>query len=376
MKLNSFSGEMMIQAEEKNIQLVEYLESKGFSAISVNGYKVINEFSSNKNEVNSLYDGVALRNISHQGIVELKGKDSLDLLHRISTNKISDLPKEGVRKTIFTSEKGRIIGFGTLLNFEDYQLLVCGRDNKNKVMSWIRKYIISDDVQVNDGNSKYNLLELSGPQAESFATLICGKIVNDMPTDSFKIMHTENILFFLIKMNEERDQNKFWFLADFDNTKKLIEFMSNQNGLFDFDMVGESAYNSYRIEQGIPAAPTELNDNYNPLEAGLMQYIDFKKGCYIGQEVIARLDTYEKVQKTLTGVRLKDIENTENEIHLYDENGNEAGIVTSLTHSTKLDEPIGLAYIRNAYLKKGTKLTAKVDGNQIGEAEVYTLPFV
>ena len=83
------------------------------------------------------------------------------------------------------------------MNFENYQLLVCDRNDKMKVMSWIKKYVISDDVEVNDANIKYNLLELSGPQADSFATLICGNVVNEMRQDSFKIIHTENILFFL-----------------------------------------------------------------------------------------------------------------------------------------------------------------------------------
>lgn len=369
-------GDLMFHTEEKNTQLVEHFEAKGFTAIPVNGYKVINQFTNVPNEVDSLYNGVALRNISHQGIIELKGKDALDLLHRISTNGLNDLPKEGVRKTIFTSEKGRIISFGTLLNFEDYQLYVCGRDNKQKVISWIKKYVIADDVQVNDGNTKYNLLELTGPQAESFTTLICGNVVAELPSNSFKIMHIDNILFFFIKLDGERGNNKFWFLADFENTKKLVDVMSAYIGPFNFRMVGETAFNSYRIEQGIPAAPNELNDSYNPHEAGLTDYIDFKKGCYIGQEVIARLESYDKVQKKLTGVKFLDDPLTDSEIILYDKDGNQAGKVTSIVKSVKLNETIGLAYVKNAYLEKGTKLFTGKDGNKSATAIVYSLPFI
>lgn len=203
----------MIVSDEKNSLLIEYLESKGFASYQVDGYRVINRFTKSEEEFDSLYNGVALRNISHQGIIELKGKDSLDLVHRIGTNRINDLPKEGVRKTIFTTEKGRIIGLSTLMNFDNYQLVVCDRSTKLKVMSWIRKYVISDDVEVNDANAKYNLLELRGPQAESFATLVCGNVVSEIQPNSFKIIHTENILFFLIKIPAEKGKNKFWFLA-------------------------------------------------------------------------------------------------------------------------------------------------------------------
>ncbi|NNL22137.1 MAG: hypothetical protein HKO83_12535, partial [Ignavibacteriaceae bacterium] len=281
----------MISTEEKNTELVEFLESQGYSSISSNGLKLINNYNGLENEIDSLYNGAALRNISHEGIIELKGKDALDLIHRIGTNSVKNLPKEGVQNTIFTSEKGRIIGVGSLINFEDYQLLVTSRTNKQKVMSWIRKYIISDDVEVNDANAKYNLIELSGPQADSFATLICGNVVNDIKPDSFKIVHTDNLLFFLIKQNVERNHNKFWFLADFDNTKRLINYMLENKGIFNFNLVGEEAYEIYRIEQGIPDAPNELNDDYNPHESGLVNLVDFEKGCYIGQEVIARLQS-------------------------------------------------------------------------------------
>jgi len=366
----------MVFTDEKNLQLIEYLESMGFSAFPIDGYKVVNSYSTMDEELDSLYNGVALRNISHQGIIELKGKDALDLIHRITTNNVKDLLKEGVRKTIFTSEKGRIIGLTTLMNFENYQILVCDRPSKLKVMSWIRKYAISDDVEVNDANTKYNLLELSGPQAESFVTLICGNAVNDIQTNSFRIIHTENILFFLIKLPGERGKNKYWFLADFENSKRLIVYMKENKGVFNFNMIGEASYSIYRIEQGLPVALNELNDEYNPLESNLDDFIDFKKGCYIGQEVIARLQTYNKVQKKLVGLKFSDQLEFNNGHLILEDAGEEVGKLTSYSFSNKIKAPIGLAYVRNSHLTPGTQLTLKLSNKKLVKAEVHPLPFV
>jgi len=366
----------MVVTDEKNLQLIEYLETMGFSSFPVDGYKVINWYTTLEEELDSLYNGVALRNISHQGIIELKGNDALDLVHRIGTNDVKELPKEGVKKTIFTSEKGRFIGLSTLMNFDNYQLLVCDRPSKLKIMSWIRKYVISDDVEVNDANTKYNLLELCGPQSESFATLVCGNVANDMEPNTFRIMHTENILFFLIKLPCDRCKNKFWFLADFENSKRLIVYMKEYKSVFNFNMIGEEAYNTYRIEQGIPIAPNEINDDYNPLEAGLIDLIDFNKGCYIGQEVIARLDTYDKVQRKLVGVKFSDQLELNNGQFILEDNGIEVGKVTSFTVSPKLKSSIGLAYIRSTHSTPGTHLTLKLSNNKIIKAEVHPLPFV
>ena len=366
----------MTITDEKNLQLIEYLESLGFSSFPIDGYKVINNYSNLEEEIDSLYSGVALRNISHQGIIELKGKDALDLVHRIATNSVNDLPKEGVKETIFTSEKGRFIGIATLMNFENYQLLVCDRASKMKIMSWIRKYVISDDVEVNDANTKYNLLELSGPQAESFATLVCGNVAGEIQPNTFKIIHTENILFFLIMLSGERGNNKFWFLADFENSKRLISYMKEYKGVFNFSMVGEEAFNIFRIEQGLPIVPNEINDDYNPLEAGFIDLIDFKKGCYIGQEVIARLDSYDKVQRKLVGVKFSDQLELNNGQFILEDNGIEVGKVTSFTVSPKLKSSIGLAYIRATHSTPGTELTLKLANNKIIKAEVHPLPFV
>jgi len=366
----------MYDIVDRNQQLVEFLESKGYSTFPIDGYKVINSYSRMEDEINSLYKGVGLRNISHLGIIELKGKDVLDFLHRISTNSIKDLPKEGVTKTIFTSEKGKIIGLATLLNFENYQLLICTRESKEKVMSWTKKYIISDDVIVNDANNKYNLLELSGPQSGSFATLICGNVVNEVKENSFRIINTDNLLFFLIRLENERGFAKYWMLGDFENTKRLIGFMLDYKGVFDFNLVGEDAYNTYRIEQGIPASPDEFNDNHNPHEVGLINYVDFKKGCYIGQEVIARLDTYDKVQKRLAGIKFLDEIKFPDQFFLYDADGNEAGNVTSTTFSLKMKSQIGLALIRKKYLQEGKILHAKNQQGDTKLVKIESLPFV
>jgi glycine cleavage system aminomethyltransferase T len=227
----------MQDLDTRPIDLIEYLSSKGYDAIAVDGYKIINKYNSKENELESLYTGVGLRNISHYGIIELKGKDVLDFLHRISTNSTKELPKAHTQSTLFTTDKGRIIGLGSLINFEDYQLMICGRESKHRIMSWIRKYIISDDVIVNDANGKYNLLELLGPQADSFIRLICGSVVNEIEPNSFKIIHTENILFFLIKLFDERGQSKFWLLADLENCKRLVDYMFEYDGPFDFNLI-------------------------------------------------------------------------------------------------------------------------------------------
>jgi folate-binding protein YgfZ len=263
---------------------------------------------------------------------------------------------------------------GTLMNFESHQLLVCSSEHKDKVISWINKYVISDDVSAIDSKNKYNLLELFGPQADSFITLLCGTMTNNIRPNTFKIIHTEGLLFFLAKIKDFNSHLKFWIIADDDNARRITRYLIENKSFFDFNLVGEDAYNSFRIEQGIPASPNELNDEYNPHEARLISLVDFKKGCYIGQEVIARLDTYDKVQKYLMGI-VFDNSNIGSELILYDNNEKEAGKVTSSVYSLKFKKHIGLAYVGRAYAEDGTRLVAKSEDGNSHEVTVKNLPF-
>jgi tRNA-modifying protein YgfZ len=350
--------------------LTDFFESLGYSADSSNGRKIIRNFTDAGDELNSLYNGVGLRDISDSGILELKGKDVLDFLHRISTNNLKNLPKENISRTIFTTEKGRIIDVAHIVNFDSQQICISSGFYKQKIKSWLDKYIIADDVTLIDTGNKYALLELLGPQADSFATLVSGNIVSSIQPDSFKVVHSEGILFFLLKL-KDGSRSRYWFLSDQENGKLLINYMLANRGLFDFNLVGEDAYNIYRIEQGYPRVPNEISDEFNPHEAKLMDLVDTKKGCYIGQEVIARLETYDKVQRTLMGLKLPEGVVPGN-FQLVDESGTEAGSITSMVYSPRCKSMIALAYIRKAFSAEGTELFIKE--NKI-KTTVRTLPF-
>lgn len=364
----------MVSNDVLTSPLHNYFDSLGFSYQGSNGSSVIKYFSSPEAEINSLYNGVGFVDLSNVGILELTGKDVLDFLHRITTNSLKDLPKEGIQKTIFTTEKGKILDVATLFNFDDYQILFCNSVNKIKIKNWIQKYTITDDVKINETPGKYILFQLIGPQADPFITLICGNYVNSIQPGKFKVINCDGMMFFTAKFQDKSGNLSYWVLADTSNGLKLITYLNEHKGLFDFNFIGEEAWNSYRIDQGFPAAPFEINDQYNPHEVNLIDNVSFTKGCYIGQEVIARLDTYDKVQKQLYGVMFPDPVGENEQFQLFDDEGKEVGIVTSTAYSYKHQKFLGLGVIRKAYLQEGNQLKAK-NAAKTMTVTLHNLPF-
>lgn len=352
----------------------DFFESLGYQPEIVDGTKIFKKFESVESEMNSIFSGVGLREITNSAVIELKGNDVLDFLHRISTNSLKDLPKENFKRTVFTNEKGRIIDLATVVNFGDHQLLISSESHKDKLMRWIEKYVIIDDVQITDINGKYILLELLGPQADSFITLVCGGVVNEIKPGMFKAVRSEGIIFFLAKLIDATGHMKYYILSDSINAIELIKYMQENKGPFDFNFIGEEAYSAYRISFGIPFAPNELNDLFNPHEAKLLDCVSFTKGCYIGQEVIARLDTYDKVQKYLCGITFKDAVDNGEQFVLFHNDDVEVGMVTSSIYSVRCKRHIGLAYIRKTYADEGTELVAKNNNGKTTTVVVENIP--
>lgn len=338
--------------------LKEYLENISSNiTVTENGY-LYNSFSSSEEEFRIIKEGVGCYVMSSSSILELKGKDVLDFLHRITTNDLLNLEKNSFRSTIFTNEKGRILDAGTLFNLEDYFLFLCNLNKKSILKTWIDKYIIMDDVKCTSVDDRFSAFALVGKQAEAFSVLVCGKEIDEIPVNTLKVFSTEGINFFCGKIDSPLYPFNYLFIVNRENSELLLKFMNENKGVFDFGLIGEEAYNSYRIEKQIPGT-NELNINYNPHEAKIISLVNFKKGCYIGQEVIARLDTYDKVQKYLTTFILSEKLDKENNFSIYDNQGNEIGILTSVSNISKDRVYFAIGYLKKHFIIKDAEYKIK-----------------
>jgi folate-binding protein YgfZ len=137
--------------------------------------------------------------------------------------------------------------------------------------------------------------------------------------------------------------------------------------------VGETAYEQARIEAGIPAMGKDLGEHCNPLEAGLQGSVSFSKGCYLGQEVVARLNSYAKIRRHLKGVKFPASASPDSLGDLFTELLR-IGNVTSATHSPRLNATVALAFLKSGYEQTGRTLEAVVEGETI-EGVVCETPF-
>jgi len=223
-------------------------------------------------------------------ITEIKGDDFTDLFNRLSTNNISDQTNL-VTDSIFTNENGRFIDVVSIWSIAPNSFMISNSLNHDDLLSWINKYTFEEDISISEplekkvisifSSNKDNNLNIFGEVKENE---IVNKKVGDVElilakTSFFNGHQTVNLIF-------NNDSKSIQSIESYLNSQDILEMEDCQ-------------FNSFRIKNMIPICGKEIINSYNPLEIGMSHLIDFDKGCYIGQEVIARLDTYDKIQRKL-----------------------------------------------------------------------------
>ena len=223
-------------------------------------------------------------------VTELKGDDFIDLFNRLSTNNIPN-QKNLITDSIFTNENGKFIDIVSLWNSNKYTLMISHASNHENLLNWIDKFTFEEDISISSPLKKKIISIYSANKNKDlnvFGEINKNEIINK------KLEDIEITLSLTSFFNDHKVINLI--LDDDSKSIESIEsYMKSQN-IF---QMKESEFNSFRIKNMIPICGREVNNLYNPLEIGISHMIDFDKGCYIGQEVIARLDTYDKVQRKL-----------------------------------------------------------------------------
>lgn len=269
--------------------------------------------------------------LTNIGLAKISGKDALDFLNRMSTNDLTDLKPGHYKKTVLTNDKGRLIDIIYVLNNHEFSYLLTSNIYLDKVIAHLDKFVIMDDVvfeKINESANCYISFEA----------------------------HEQNNEF-------EINQNIISLQDNFRIEKKM--FIDTHNAglkIEDTSELSKEEFEQVRIDNLIPSAPNEINENINPVECGLNEYISYTKGCYIGQEVIARLDAQGKIPKQMKMFSSDSNVNIEDKIYfeLKDEK-KECGFVSSYLNNANE----GLCFIRSVNLNPDYKYFINTNNNFI-----------
>lgn len=351
-----------INRQPMNRELKAIQQSSGAIFGNENDAQVAMTFSNDAEALTAAREGVALYDRSHWGRIQLSGGDRLRFLHNQSTNNIQILKPGQSCDTVFVTSTARTIDLATAYITEDTVLVLVSPNRRQKLMQLLDRYLFpADKVELEDVTESTATFSIIGRKSDTLLEQLGGAGLTLSETKTHQLIDL-NGMQLRIAVGSGLGIPGYTLIMPSDAAATVWQTLTNEGAI----PLGENCWQQLRIEQGRPAPDYELTEDYNPLEAGLWQTISFDKGCYIGQETIARLNTYQGVKQQLWGIKLTAPVEPGTAIVVGED---KVGILTSYTNSSS--GPFGLAYIRT----KAGGLGLKVQVGDIA-GEVVDVPFL
>ncbi len=321
-------------------------------------------FSSIKDEYNALRCGVALRDISSNVLLKLFGNNVLGFLDRLTTNKIDGIVTNTNTVALFTNEKGNIIERTHLLNMDNMVMISGCSGLRKKISKWIARYISLEDIIFEDVTEKYFQLEIIGPQKEAFMSLICDDSFKKISDNNIVHVTINNYNFFITRI-KDFGIDKYYIFGNNEFLQPIAQYLFEEEKLFDLKLVGNAAFDVYRVEQGLPTYPNEINDRYNPFEIGLNDEVQIGMKNFIGYEFLKAKNVTDIVDKKLSAFTFKNgftqnhaFDNSSENLKLIDGTNKVVGNVSSIVKSELLKKYLTLAFVYTDVLNSDEDLFA------------------
>lgn len=317
----------------------------------------------------ALRQETGLLDLSHWGKITVTGPDRKNYLHGLVTNEVKKLSRGQGNYSLFLSPQGKIQADLWVFDRGEDLLLITYADLRTPLLESLEKYLIMDDAEIRDESGAYVLLSLQGPQAGECLARVVGR--DALPVEEYGLaaFDTPGGTGYLARVSHTGETGFDCLLPPGRGVEmwtRLLEAGARPAGLHALDTL--------RVEAGIPRCGKDLDDRVIPQEAGLRRALSFTKGCYVGQEVVARLHFRGHVNREWTGFVLKTEDLPQETVKLW-HGGKEVGAITSACYSYTRGEIIGLGFLRCKLRGKGTVVTAMETGREY-PAVVDELPLV
>jgi folate-binding protein YgfZ len=377
------------------LSLYEFHQSLGANFTEVNGAQVVSSYGRPDSEYAALRESAGVMDLSFRSRVCLTGADRARYLHGQVTNEVKKLRAgEGVYAAV-TTNKGKMESDLNIFCLADELLLDFEPGLTGKVSARLEKFIVADDVQLVDAAPYYGLLSVQGPKAAAVIQALDlldggGESLPGKPLASVKI--SDSTLGEIYLANHARldlagaSQTTSYpgliVIKGFDLfvpnqslgavADKLLAAAKNVGG----GPVGWLAWETVRVESGIPRYGADMDETNLPPECGIeSRAVVYDKGCYIGQEVINRIHSIGHVNRELRGLRLAAVlaalPQTGDKLYRGDK---EVGYLTSVVKSPRFGN-IALGYLRREANQPGTEVILRAAAGE-NSARVEALPFV
>lgn len=320
-------------------------------------------------EYAAIRKGCALVDLPQRGTIEAAGADRLAFLNNLITQELKNLePMRSVR-SFWLNRKGRIDADLRLCDTGDATVMAVDALVAGKTAEALAEFVFTEDVTLTDASESMHGLALHGPRAAHalMAVADTDEHVGLEPGQAMTVMVRGASV--LVEREDSAGEPGLVLTMPAEHARTIYDAISGVEGV---RPCGWMAYNIARIEAGWPLFQIDFTSENLPGESGVLHdRVSFTKGCYLGQEVVARMQSLGKPKQLMVGLRLVQGQQSslpEEQAAIYAEADSQKsiGTVTSSTIAPMLSaSPIALAQVRTAHTEAGTTLHVKAEGERV-----------
>lgn len=337
-------------------------------------WRIPSIFKDFQTEYTAVRKGVGLIDQSYRGKIEVTGKDRASFLHRMLSNDIQSLGLgDGCYAALLTAS-GKILMDMNVLVFANCIRLGVDMGMERRLISHLNKYLINEEVQLRDITEDYALLALQGPRSEALAHALFPGPFPELSKRQHGNFHMGDAEVTVVRISRTGEWG-YHLVVEKEKAMKVAERVMVVGKLYGLRPVGHSASEILRIEAGVLRYGIDVNEDISLPETGLENLAASEnKGCYPGQEVVARTKTYGGLQRKMTGFIFEKGPLPGSGSKVLKE-GKELGWITSACFSPALGKGIALGYAMKDLF--GSPQEVKIQTAQ-AEISAHTtdLPFV
>jgi aminomethyltransferase len=340
----------------------------GARMMEFHGWEMPVEYSGIIEEHKAVRGSAGLFDVSHMNKLKVKGAGAFGFLQNISTNDISILPLNGMKYSVVCRDDGTIVDDIVIIRREDHYSLVTNTSRKEILMDWIENHT-PEGVEIEDVTCDTAALALQGPGSNKILSTIADNLdgIKFWSGADRKVAGIDTY----ITRSGYTGEDGFEIYSRSDDAKDIWQSMMDAGGR-DIKPAGLGARDTLRLEMGYILSGTDINDENDPLEAGLEWAVKWRKN-FIGKEALLKIRE-RGVSKRLVGIKLdRGIPR-----HGYDiigSTGEKIGIVTGGTKSPMLGAGIGLGYVKPEFANPDTRIGIVIR-NKTYNGIVVKLPFL
>jgi len=346
-----------------------HLENKA-KIVEFAGYWMPIQFKGIMEEHRRVRSTVGLFDITHMGEFEVRGKDSLAFLQKMTTNDVSRLSDYQVQYSSMCYDDGGIVDDLLVYRLPDRFFLVVNAANMEKDFNWLKSHLFGD-VKLEDLSDQTALLAIQGPVAEK----VMAKLTS---------VELKKLQFYWAAKGEVAGKEILFSRTGYTGEDGFELYMPNEYGKhfwnaimqagkeFGMEPIGLGARDSLRLEMKYMLYGNDIDKTTNPLEAGLGWIVKLDKGDYTGKEPTLKLKE-KGIRRKLVAFELSD-KAFPRQHYPIEKDGKKIGEVTSGTFSPSLEKGIGLGYVEVRYSEIGTKLEINIRGKS-SAAVIIKPPF-